>query len=372
MIYLDACATTKPAHEVLKTYQRVNEEFWYNANSPHKLGNLAQALVAQAEKSVLNSLGLDHDKFCVFFTKGGTEANNNAIFGLCNAETANKRIITTKIEHPSVSACFSDLKKKGYETIFLDVDENGLIDVEQFEKVLTKTTTLVSIHWVNNILGAIQPLKKVIEILKKYPRVKLHVDAVQGIGKVAPDFDLASIDFLTISAHKINGLKGAGLLIAKRGIRLDFPLKSANENPGTIDVAGAMACAKALQLAMENQLAHLGKINNLFAFMKEGFLHNRNFIINGGTICFSPYILNVSLRNHQAETVMHFLEQHDIYVSTGSACSSKLKKPEPTILAISGDEKRALSSIRFGFSYENEIEQLKKTLSVLNLFCPNE
>lgn len=374
MIYLDNASTTKPKPEYLELYQKTHTNYWHHANSPYNLGQKAEAVLDLAQNTIKKALNLPltHQ---VLFTNGGTEANNFAIFGVCNAYLNQKAtVITTKIEHPSVLEPFVDLEKKGFNVIYLDVDEDGIINLNQLSQVLTKDTILVSIQWVNNIVGVIQPITKVIELLKPYPKAKLHVDAIQGIGKVKIDFNLADVDFLTISSHKLHGLKSSGALIYYQKHALQLPIKATvvgNQYPGTIDIGKAIVLAKAVQDAMAQIDHHLEKVKQMHQFLADELTKISSVTINGGRNAYSPYIINFSVKGMNSETVMHFLESHNIYVATGSACSSKLKKPQATVYAMTNDEARALSSIRVGLSSDNTLDELSTFIDTLKLFCPN-
>lgn len=366
MLYFDDASTSRPDNEVLKVYNEVATKYWYNPSSPHLLGLSSFSLYQQAEALVKKTLNLNDKQ--VFFTKGATEANNFAIYGICNPYLGqNKHIITTKIEHPSVLACFEDLATKGFEVTYLNVDCDGIININELRANLKNNTILVSVQWVNNIIGSIQPINQIIDICQNYPSLKLHVDGVQGIGKMPIDFDINKIDLFTISAHKLHGLKGAGLLIHHQ--KLDLPLKSAGDYPGTIDLASVIACAKALQLAMLNQKESLAQVTKLHKYLKNLIIKNDNILINGSKNNYSPFLFNISIKNKNAETTMHYLEQFDIFVSIGSACSSKLNKPETTILNITNDVNRAKSSIRISLNREHKIEDLDKLIYHLNYFA---
>lgn len=369
MIYFDDSATTKPHSEVIKLYEKIASEYWYNPSSPHQLGLIVDDLYQQAQDLVKKALNLNKDKF-IYFTKGGTEANNFAIYGICNSYLGqNKHIITTKIEHPSVLSCFEDLESKGFEVTYLDVNQDGLIDVKELCANLKNNTILVSIQWVNNIIGAIQPIKDIINLLKNNPRIKLHVDGIQGIGKVQMDFDLNEIDLFSISAHKIHGLKGSGILIYNSKLKLNALLKSIGTYPGTIDLPAVVACSKALQMAMDSQDENNRRVKKLHEYLKNEISKCNKIIINGSQNNYSPYLFNVSIKGKNSETVMHFLEQFGLIVATGSACGSKLNKPEPTILSISNDLAQAKSSIRISLSPNHSIEDLKQLVNHLIYFA---
>lgn len=369
MLYFDQTATTKPNQEVLDVYMQTSNKCWYNASSNYVLGTKSKQLFDKASILALNSLGVTNKK--VVFTSGATEANNLAIYGICNKYLGTKkRIITTKIEHPSVMSCFEDLASKGFEVIYLNVDHNGLIDLNELNNAINSDTVLVSIMWVNNIIGVIEPIKEIIQIVKKYPRTKLHIDAVQGFSKLKNDFSFDDVDLITISAHKIHGLKGTGALFINKNLDLVAPLKGATQQeglkPGTIDVAGAVSCAKAMQLATIDINKKYQYVLMLHTYLKNKLSINPNIVINTPENNYSPYIFNFSMPKVKSETIIHTFEQFEIYASSGSACSAKLAKPEKTIYAISNDANRALSAIRISLCEEHTTSDIDKLVEAID------
>lgn len=361
MIYFDNASTTKPNKEFLTLYSKINQEYWFNESSPHQLGIMSQTLLKRASDLVLKSLNISQKR--VVFTTSATEANNLAIYGICNKYIfQNKHIITSKIEHPSVLNCFKHLEKLGFKVTYLDVDRNGVIDLEMFKRALTKDTILVSIMWVNNIVGSIQPIKEIIEILKAYPRVKFHSDLVQGIGKVKPDFSFNDLDMMTLTAHKMNGLKGSACLILNQNLNLDSLLKGGHQQynlrGGTVDVALAICFAKALAYACEHLENHYQKVNELYIYLIAKLEALSSIIINSPPKNYSPYVINISLEKIKGETLMHYLEQSEIYVGYGSACNANTQDLEPTLMEMYHDEIRAINAIRISLSAENTQEEI--------------
>lgn len=366
MIYFDYGATTPIDNEVLEKYIEVSKNFFANSSSLHKLGQASNYMYEVAVNEIKKTLDIENHR--IVFTSNATEANNLAIFGLANKYETGK-IITTKIEHPSVYNVIQSLEDK-YEVIYLDINEDGLIDLDSLEKELTKNTILVSIMWVNNILGTIQPIDKIIELLKKYPKAKLHVDAVQGLCKVEPKFSFNDIDIFTFSTHKIYGPKGVGGMIYKREIdfykRLYGSNVQFNIKPGTIALSLVVATAKAIIKFYPLTSNHHQYVKELYLYLYDKIKSFDNLIINTPNKNISYYVMNISFPNTNGETIIHTLEQDEIYVSTGSACSSKLKKPEKTIYAMTKNRNRALRSVRITFSHlstKNEIDELVKSLS---------
>ena len=234
---------------------------------------------------------------------------------------------------------------------------------------MTNDTILVSIMWVNNIIGLVQPIKEVIEIIKKYPKAKLHVDMVQGFCKIEPNFNLNDIDLMTFSAHKIYGPKGIGGLFIKKNLLLNKRLYGSNVQlgikPGTLDLSLICSAVKAFKKFIPLTLEHYNDVQKKHLYLRNN-IKNNNIVINTLENNISYYILNISIPDINGETIVHLLEQKEIYISTGSACSSKLKKPEKTILALTNSEKLATTSIRISLSHLTTYQEIDELLEILN------
>lgn len=368
MIYLDNGATTKIDEEVLNTYMKVQQNFFANTTSLHKLGLESKYMFDIAKSDLLKVLKLNHHD--VIYVSNATEANNLGIYGVVNNKKG--KVITTKIEHPSVYEIFKDLETKGYEVVYLDCDKYGVVDLEQLKKEMTKDTLLVSIMWVNNIIGTIEPIEEVIKIVKEFPKCKLHVDMVQGLCKTVPNFNLEDVDLFTFSTHKIYGPKGIGCLIVNESIELEKTLHGSSSQkgikPGTLDLALVVATTKAMKKFYPLTQRHLEYVKELNKIVIDGIKNNEQIIINSPyeTNSYNPYIINISIPKINGETIVHYLEQYEIYVSTGSSCSSKLKKPEKTVYQITKNEKYATTTIRISFSYTNTKEEAHTLVECLN------
>ncbi len=362
-MYFDYTATTPIDNEVLDTYVMIQKKYFANTTSLHLLGQKANNIYEQMKDEVRKILSADDE---IIFTSNATEANNLAIFGVVDGKKG--KIITTKIEHPSVYNVYLELEKKGYEVKYLDVDENGLINIKELEKEMSNDVLLVSIMWVNNIMGAIEPIKDIINVVKKYKHAKLHVDGVQGITKIKPDFDFNDIDLFTMSAHKFYGPKGIGLLLYKKNIDLSKRLYgSSSQNgikPGTFDLGLVVCATKALKKYMNLCDEHFEYVKKINEYLRSGITNNK-IVINSSSKA-SPYIFNISIPNIKGETIVHMLEEKEMYVSTGSSCSSKLAKPEKTIYAISHSEEYARTTIRISLSFLTTYEEIDALLKVLN------
>ena len=367
MKYFDYTATTPVDEEVLDTYIKTTKNFFANTSSLHKLGQRSNLMYTKAIEQLLEVLNIkDHN---VIFTSNATEANNLGILGITNKYQTGK-IITTKIEHPSVYETIKSLENT-YDVVYLDIDEKGIIDINQLKEELDNNTILVSIMWVNNIIGTVQPIKEIIELLKQYPKAKLHVDMVQGLCKIEPNFDLNDIDMFTFSTHKIYGPKGIGGLFIKKNITLDKRLFGSEIQygikPGTLDLSLICATVKSFKKFYPLTKTHYTDVKEKMEYLRK-HINNNKIIINTPINNISNYIFNISIPSINGETIVHALEQKEIYVSTGSACSSKLKKPEKTILALTKSEELATTSIRISLSHlvtYNELDELIQTLNQL-------
>lgn len=359
MIYFDYTATTKPKQELLDLHQKINLEYWCNTEGMYNYGVKSHALLDKSCKVVADTLHLKNKK--VLFTSGATEANNTAIYGTVYPYyNEPKHIITTYLEHASVLKVYQDLEKRGFKVTYLKPNQDGIISVDELANCITSETVLVSIMWVNNIIGSIQPLKEVIECVKKHPRIKLHVDGVQGFGKIVPDFNFNDIDLLTISGHKLEGLKGTGLLIYNDKMHLSF-IKGGHQQdsirPGTVDLAGCVVMAKTVQLAnigIENKYRNVLEKYNYLKSQLETLTH----IILNTSVYSSPYILSITFKKVKGETVLHTLEASDIIVGTGSACNSHSKDQEKTLIYTLSDESLAINTIRISISEKTSFEDL--------------
>jgi cysteine desulfurase len=368
MIYFDNSATTKPYKEVIDSFVKVSSDFFANPSSLHKLGGQAEGLINQARNQMAQLLNIKPRE--IYFTSGGTESNNLAIKG--SAMMYKKRgnhIISTAIEHPSIRESLEQLKAQGFEITYLAVDSDGRINIDDLIKSIREETILVSMIHVNNEVGSIQPIKEVGALLKKYPKVLFHVDHVQGVTKVPLDFHECGIDLCSISAHKFHGLKGNGLLFIREGIRISPLITGGNQEwtlrSGTENVAGIIAMAKALRLSLLKMENSLQKVDNIKRYLFEELKKENDIIIHTPSEYSAPHILNFSIKGFRSEVVVHALEESNIYVSTTSACSSKIKTVSHTLLAMGIEEEIAKSAIRLSLSFENTEEEAKIVIKAI-------
>ncbi|MUK86835.1 aminotransferase class V-fold PLP-dependent enzyme [Ornithinibacillus sp. L9] len=361
MIYLDNSATTKPHPEVLKSFQQVSDKFFANPSSIHHLGGETEKLLLKAKQQAAQILQVDPEE--IIFTSGGTEGNNIAIKGIAlQHQGRGKHIITSEIEHPSVYEACKSLEQLGFEITYLPVDQNGVVSIEELEKSIRNDTILISIMHVNNEIGTIQPIKKIGEIANKYPKLFFHVDHVQGLGKIPVDLKRYGIDLCTMSGHKINGLKGTGILYKSKRTKL-FPLfhggeQEGNVRSGTENLAGAVAMVKALRLIQERQKNEKNKLYNLQRYLREELEKIEGVEINSpphGAL----HIMNFSVPGIKPEVMIHILGEQDIYISTKSACSSKHLDESRIVTACGLGIERSKSALRVSLSYDNTQEELE-------------
>nr|WP_323368657.1 cysteine desulfurase family protein [Radiobacillus deserti] len=271
-----------------------------------------------------------------------------------------KHIITSQIEHPSVIETCKALEQQGYEVTYLPVDKEGRASVTELEKAIRNDTILVSIMHVNNEIGTIQPIEEIAEVCSRYPKLFLHVDYVQGLGKVALSFE--NIDLCTMSGHKIHGLKGTGLLYIRRNTSL-FPLLHGGEQErgfrsGTENLPGFVSLVKALRMTLEKQSQAGGKLEVMRTVLSD-YLREMDGVVLHDSTHHAPHILNFSVPGFKPEVVIHALEKEGFIISTKSACSSK-NKDESAVLAACGLSKdRTTSALRISLSYSNTMEEIK-------------
>jgi len=368
MVYLDNSATTRVDDEVMDTFVKANQSFWGNPSSLHNFGALAEQVLLKSSRQILDLLSAnDHQ---VVFTGGATESNNLAIKGLvaCNLKG---HIITTKVEHPSVQEVCQELEKKGLRVSYLDVTLPAKEIVRQLDSMITKDTFLVSCMHVNSEMGLVLPIKEMGELISKHPRVKFHVDAVQSVGKLPINVENYKIDLLSISAHKIYGIKGVGCLLIRNGIRLQPQITGGGQmggiRSGTINVAGAASLAKAVRLVSESQAESFAHVSKLFDYTIKQLREIDGVHVNSKFDVQSPYIVNFSVSGVRGETMVHALEEHEIYISAKSACSSKSKQASYVLLALGFDEDVASESLRVSFAHNSTIEEVDKFLAALRL-----
>lgn len=355
MIYFDNSATTKMYPEVLDTYRKVNELFFGNPSSLHRIGNEADALLQQSRKQIAQLLAVQPDE--IFFTSGGTESDNWAIKGTAIEKFhAGKHMIASSVEHPAVSKSLEQLGKLGFEITYLPVDIDGIISVEELGKAIRKDTILVSVMAINNEVGSIQPIEAIGELLENYPWVHFHVDAVQAVGECVPLIQHPRVDLLSLSAHKFHGPKGVGILYKKHGKRI-APLltgggQEADMRSTTENVGGVAAMAKALRMTLENGASSREQEQlvrgKLFAALSE-YEDVRIFSPEDG----AGHILCFAMKGVRGEVMVHAFESQDIFISTTSACSSRKKGTPYTLGSMGVPLSWSQCAVRISLSGEN-------------------
>lgn len=369
MIYFDNSATTKPYNEVLESFLTVSNRYFGNPSSLHKLGVQSEKLLQQARIQMADLLSVKPSE--VFFTSGGTESNNLAIKGAALLHKKKGRhIITSSVEHASVKATMEQLEQNGFEISILPVGEDGRVMAEQIEKEIRKDTILISVMHVNNEVGSVQPIKEIGEVLRKYPDILFHVDAVQSIGKIPFNFKKERVDLVSISAHKFHGLKGTGALIVREGTRIAPILtggkQECNLRSGTENVAGAVAMAKALRMTVEKSKNGVERMLEIQRMLRTSLSQIEGLSIHTPVENFAPHIVNFSIEGIKSEVLVHALEEKDIYVSTTSACSSKIKSPSHTLVAMGVPSSSAESAIRISLSYDNTEKEATMVINAIN------
>lgn len=363
MIYLDYVSTTPLNQEVKDMYQSLLNDYFANADSLYSLGLQTSSLMEKSRSLTAQMLGVKPTE--IIFTSGASESNNAAIKGCAfQYQNRGKHIITSAIEHSSVhNTCIQLRDVFGFDVDFISVDEQGMLDLQELQDKIREDTILVSIMYVNNEIGVINPIHQIREILsQKNKKTKLHVDMVQALGKIP--IDLSFVDLASFSAHKIYGLKGSGVLYKKETTSL-IPLISAGQQEygirgGTSNTATHTMFAKTLRLALENQNQKYQYVQSLNRYVRQTLMTLDDIVINTPEVNSSPYILNFSCVGYKPEVILHALEAQECYVSTKSTCSSHKNDVSRTLAAMHLPDAVAKSAIRISFSdltTQNEIEE---------------
>ena len=359
IIYLDNAATTAVNPEVLDTYIKAKTSYFANPSSIHSLGQQANRLLDKAREQILNILNTPNHE--VIFTSGATESINLAIKGYAlKYQNRGKHIVTSKVEHPSVKECYEQLKNEfGFEITYIDVDENGILNLKQLESSIRKDTILVSIMAVNNELGTIFPIKEIAQIVHKYPTIIFHSDVTQAIGKISLPYQ--DIDMFSFSGHKIHALNSSGALIKNKRIEL-LPINSGGgqENgyrSGTNDVANAVALAKAMRLAHENIDKNYQNMALLADYLKKYILDNPS-LYHLNSKGNNPYIINFSTLSKKASVVVEALSNNGIMVSSTSACHAHKEPLSEVVLAMTNNMSLAKNTIRISLDSSNSLEDI--------------
>ena len=364
MIYLDNAATTKPCRAAAEAMQSVVEDFG-NPSSLHGMGLSAEKKINSAKQALSGMLGGMAKN--IYFTSGGTEANNLAVIGSAMAKKREgTRVVVSVIEHPSVLEAARYLSEIGFDVQYAPVDMDGRVDINAFSDLITPETVVVSVMHVNNETGVIQPIEELSRIVKsKACKAVFHCDCVQSFGKLPININKLGVDMISISAHKIHGFKGCGALYTKN-TRISPIIHGGEQQnglrPGTENIGGILAFAAAAkecrntndEMKMKRQLM-IGELRSIIP----------DIVINGSDEYNSGSVLNVSFPGIKAEILLHALERHGIYVSTGSACSSHKPQPSHVLTAMGVQQKLIAGAVRISFCEATSVEELKEAASVI-------
>ena len=366
MIYLDYSANTPVDARVLEQFCAVERRCIGNANSHHQAGSAAKAEIDAATIRIASLLDVQPAE--IIYTSGASEANNFALKGLARlSRHAGRHIISTPLEHSSVSGTLTALQEQGYEIDLLDVKQDGTVDLEHLKDLLRPDTICVAVTLVDSELGVVQPVQEIAAILKAYPHCHLHVDATQAVGKIPVSFE--GVDTMSLTAHKFYGLNGIGMLIKRRNLALE-PLIHGGESTtiyrsGTPTVALASSLACALDLAiidLPNRVDHVAKLN---AELRAALSTYPLVRINSPEHAI-PHILNLSVRNVKGTVFQRELDAKGVCISVKSACSSD-GLPSRAVFAVSRDRRNALSSWRISLSHLTTEDEIKAFLQAFDV-----
>ncbi|HFI0346336.1 TPA: cysteine desulfurase family protein [Streptococcus suis] len=375
MIYFDNAATTQVYPEVLKTYTEVATKIWGNPSSLHNLGSQATRILEASRKQIAELLGQDSKE--IFFTSGGTEGDNWVIKGVAFEKAhLGKHIIVSAIEHPAVKESALWLKTQGFEVDLAPVNAQGFVDVSALESLIRPDTTLVSVMAVNNEIGAIQPIQAISQLLADKPTISFHVDAVQAIGKVPTERYLTDrVDFASFSGHKFHSVRGVGFVYVKAGKKI-APLltgggQESDKRSTTENVAGIAATAKALRLTLDKAADSQKRLAAMKQILVDELGKYDDVTVFSGIEDFVPNIVTFGIKNIRGEVIVHAFEDHQIYISTTSACSSKAGKPAGTLIAMGVPQKLAQTAVRISLDDDNDMGQIEQFLTIFKQIYHN-
>lgn len=365
MIYLDYSATTPVDKRVLDTFNKVCLEYPGNSNSLHSLGVKSKELEDYATSEIAKMLKVKTSE--IIYTSGASESNNLAIKGVClKYQNRGKHIITTFLEHSSVIAPMNYLTKMGFEVDFVKITDEGIVDLDHLKSLLRNDTILVSISMVDSEIGLKQPIQEIAKILEEYPKCYFHVDCTQAFGKIP--VDLTGVDMASMSAHKIYGMKGIGMLIKKENINIEPIIHGGKSTTvfrsGTPALPLIVSLMKAMKLLLPNvsdNTKYVSKLNEKICNkLKEYSMVHINSTLNS-----IPYTINFSLRGIKPETFVHALDENEIYISTKSACSGS-NSMSNSVYALTKDKELSNGSLRISLSYMTTEEEVDKFLLVFD------
>lgn len=372
--YLDNSATTRVFPEVAQLMTRIMCEEYGNPSSMHRKGVEAEQYIRYAKETLAKILKVSEKE--ILFTSGGTESDNTALIGCAMANMRRgKHIITTKIEHPAILQTCKYLESQGFEVTYLGVDKSGRIRLEDLKNAMRKDTILVSIMFVNNEIGSLQPIAEAAALIKKLnPATLFHVDAVQAFGKVRIHPKRLGIDLMSVSGHKIHGPKGVGFLYVGDKVKIN-PItygggQQKNMRSGTENVPGIAGLAKAAEMMYESFDEDVDRLYALKEYFVENVQKIEGIQVNGlcpeGDIrSTAPHVVSVSIAGIRSEVMLHALEEKGIYISAGSACASNKPQTSETLKAIGLQKEYWDSTIRFSFSVFTTLEEVEYALKTM-------
>ena len=358
MIYFDNASSTKPDKEALDIFYENSIEKFFNPNSIFSAGVRNFNDIRRFKDKILKDFKLD-SSYEVIFNSGATESNNLMILGYARKnKNRGNRIITTKVEHDSVLFVFKQLEKEGFDVVYLDINQNGEVDLDQFNNVINDKTILVSIMGVNNEVGFALNIDEISKIVRKFPKCVFHSDCAQTLGKYP--FNYSSCDAFTISAHKIYGIKGIGALIKRKKINLEPIFYGGGQENGLRSGTQDFPAIASFTYSINKVFADFNKnykhAEQLKNHLIDGLSKNEEVILHLYEKS-TPYVLNFSLKTKKASVVVEALSNLNIFVSSVSACNSKKEEPSHVLLALNKSLKEAHNSIRLSFSKDNTIEE---------------
>lgn len=361
VIYLDNAATTKPNQDVLDTFLKVNQTFYFNPSSPHKAGVQAEQLLVQAKQQINELLELNN-KYDIVFTSGATESNNIALQGIAKKKKAfAPEIITSVLEHPSVLEVVRALGKQGFDIKFVDINSDGRIDLEHLKSLMSDKVGLVTCMHVNNIMGQVQPIAEIGRIVKAYPKAHFHVDAVQAIGKVPLEFE--GVHSLSMSGHKFNGLKGQGVLLVENVHQIEPIMQGGGQElgirSGTINLPINISIVKAIKYAVQNRAQLHEKLASLNSELRMFVKDFKGVYINSPKDA-APHILNIAFPGVKGEVLVNAFSKHNVLLSTTSACASKKAELNEVLLGMGVSKSNIEGSIRLSLGVNTTSEDIAK------------
>lgn len=369
-IYLDYAANTPVQKEVLDVFNDVTQKYFANPNSTHNLGKETNKKIVKTTENILKLLKDEtniNENSEIIYTSGSSESNNLAIKGIAKSYKENgKHIISTFLEHSSVSSPLTYLKEEGYEIDIVNITAEGLVDIEHLKSLIRNDTILISICYVDSEVGTVQPIKEIAKIVKQYPNCFLHVDCTQAIGKIK--LDLSNVDLISFAPHKFYGLNGFGALIKRKDIVLE-PLINGGASTsiyrsGTPVVGQICALETALKLSYKELESRNEYVKNLNTIIRNHLLKYNDVKINTVSI-ENPYILNISVNGIKAVDFKEKLEEYGVCISIKSACTITIT-PSRIVMAMTHDRKRALSSWRISLSHLVTEEDINRFLKIFD------